>query len=149
MLDPPEPKTLFFARSLEDFTRFVFEAQKCLRQPRGPPKMAPESPVMAPDSTPRQTPIRVCTLKRFADLKPPRYLKVSLSAIRPYKRPFEGPLKEPFKGPYLPNKSRQRRKRTRMIRPPKRRTQWKNAFIANGASDAPCVAKVLVTPLLS
>ena len=38
MLDPPEPKTLFFARNLDDFTRFVFEAQKCLRQPRHPPR---------------------------------------------------------------------------------------------------------------
>ncbi len=57
---PPEHETLFFARNLHDFTKCVFEAQKYPKTSRGTAKMASESPVMAPDSTPTQHPIRVC-----------------------------------------------------------------------------------------
>ena len=57
---PPEHQTLFFAMNLHDFTKCVFEAQKCPKTSRRKAKMASESPVMAPDSTPTQHPIRVC-----------------------------------------------------------------------------------------
>ena len=57
-----------------------------------------KSTSLGPDSTRSYTPIRTCTLKRIVYLKPPRNLKVSLSAIRPIR-------------PYLPYKSRQRKKR--------------------------------------
>ena len=43
--------------------------------------MASSRAVLAPGSTPRQAPIRTHTLKRIVYPKPPRNLKVSLSAI--------------------------------------------------------------------
>jgi hypothetical protein len=66
-----------------DFTRFVLELEKTrklLWVPDRWVKMASSPPVMVPDSTDRTHPF-AHTLKRFVNPKPPRYLKVSLSAI--------------------------------------------------------------------
>ena len=56
----PSTKHCFLQRNLHDFTKCVFEANKCTKTSRGSPKMAPSDPVMAPDSTPTQHPNRVC-----------------------------------------------------------------------------------------
>ena len=78
---PSRAQNIVFCKEFGRFYKVRFWSPKVPKTAPRTTKMAPESPVMAPDSTPRQTPIRVCTPKRFGYLKPPRYLKVSLSAM--------------------------------------------------------------------
>ena len=73
-LGPSRAQNPVFYKVFEDFTRFAFELQKwrkqLWRQSRWV-KMAPESPVMVPDSTDHTHPV-AHTLKRFVNPKPPR-----------------------------------------------------------------------------
>ena len=106
--EPHVARTLFFMKDFDDFWCFVWAPQKCPKNARVPkmhknsfpaPQDGLKSTSLGPDSTGSYTPIRTCTLKRFANPKPPRYLKVSFSAIYGLIRP------------YLPYTSRQRKKR--------------------------------------
>ena len=73
------PKTLFFTMNLKDFKGVVFDSQKWPKQWKPSDKMASFPAVMVPDSTGHSIPIRTYA-KKVVHVKPPRYLKVSLSA---------------------------------------------------------------------
>ena len=74
ILDPHVPRTLFFTMNFNDFTRFVFERQRSLKRPRGPPRwlqVAPSwSQIVPPDRH-----LFVCVRQKgfsFSSLKKPK-----------------------------------------------------------------------------
>ena len=74
-----------FMKDFEDFWCFVWAPKKCQKNALDPGEDGSKSADQGPFPPRSYTPIRTCTLKRFVNAEPPRYLKVSLSAIRPYK----------------------------------------------------------------
>ena len=84
-------KPYFFMRVLTIFDVSVEHLKNAKKTPDDQ-QDGLKSTSLGPDNTGSYTPIRTCTLKRFVNAEPPRYLKVSLSAIRPYKgliRPYK------------------------------------------------------------
>ena len=69
VLDPPEPKTMYFTMFFNDFTRFVFVLQKYRKRLRGSGSMGQVGARVAslgPDSTDHNTPSRTDDRNTFA-----------------------------------------------------------------------------------